>query len=130
MTAPPQEPPGQIPFTPRAKKVLELAFCEARQLGHNYVGTEHILLGLLREGEGVAARTLIGLGADLDTARKTVMRLLHGWEKERNPEPPQPPPVIHEGPVTMRTVLAAVERLGERLGRIEKHLGTGGDGDG
>jgi len=67
---------GQIPFTPRAKKVLELAVEEARSLGHSYIGTEHILLGLLREGEGVAAQVLIGLGADLDKVREEVINLL------------------------------------------------------
>ncbi|MGZ6978137.1 MAG: Clp protease N-terminal domain-containing protein, partial [Acidimicrobiia bacterium] len=58
-------PSGHIPFTPRAKKVLELSLREALQLGHNYIGTEHILLGLIREGEGVAAQVLVKLGADL-----------------------------------------------------------------
>ena len=61
-----QNPPGHIPFTPRAKKVLELSLREALQLGHNYIGTEHILLGLIREGEGVAAQVLVKLGADLN----------------------------------------------------------------
>ena len=60
-----QAPSGHIPFTPRAKKVLELSLREALQLGHNYIGTEHILLGLIREGEGVAAQVLVKLGADL-----------------------------------------------------------------
>jgi ATP-dependent Clp protease ATP-binding subunit ClpC len=69
-------PAGHIPFTPRAKKVLELALREALQLGHNYIGTEHILLGLLREGEGVAAQVLQKLGADLNRARQVVMGLL------------------------------------------------------
>src|SRR5690554_3104336 len=69
---------GEVPFTPRAKRVLELATDEARQLGHNYVGTEHILLGLIREGEGVAAQVLKNMGADMETARKQVMRLLGG----------------------------------------------------
>ena len=59
-----QAPSGHIPFTPRAKKVLELSLREALQLGHNYIGTEHILLGLIREGEGVAAQVLVKLGAD------------------------------------------------------------------
>jgi ATP-dependent Clp protease ATP-binding subunit ClpC len=72
-------PTGHIPFTPRAKKVLELALREALQLGHNYIGTEHILLGLIREGEGVAAQVLETLGADLGRARQTVMQLLSGW---------------------------------------------------
>ena len=67
---------GQIGFTPRAKRVLELAFDEARQLGHTYIGTEHILLGLIREGEGVAAQVLSNVGADLDRVRKQVLDLL------------------------------------------------------
>lgn len=71
-------PFGEIPFTPRAKRVLELAVDEGRQLGHNYVGTEHILLGLIREGEGVAAQVLKNLGADLDRVRKEVIALLGG----------------------------------------------------
>jgi ATP-dependent Clp protease ATP-binding subunit ClpA len=69
-------PTGHIPFTPRAKKVLELSLREALQLGHNYIGTEHILLGLVREGEGVAAQVLVKLGADLDRIRKQVIILL------------------------------------------------------
>lgn len=69
---------GHIPFTPRAKKVLELSLREALQLGHNYIGTEHILLGLIREGEGVAARVLINLGADLEKVRNEVIQLLSG----------------------------------------------------
>jgi ATP-dependent Clp protease ATP-binding subunit ClpC len=71
-------PFGEIPFTPRAKRVLELAVDEGRQLGHNYVGTEHILLGLIREGEGVAAQVLKNLGADLEKVRKQVLGLLGG----------------------------------------------------
>ncbi|MBE0446540.1 MAG: ATP-dependent Clp protease ATP-binding subunit [Actinobacteria bacterium] len=72
-------PVGHIPFTPRAKKVLELSLREALQLGHNYIGTEHILLGLIREGEGVAARVLYNLGADLDRVRNQVIQLLSGY---------------------------------------------------
>jgi len=68
---------GHFPFTPRANKVLELALREAQQLGHNYIGTEHILLGLIREGEGVAAQILVKLGADLDRVRQQVIQLLH-----------------------------------------------------
>jgi ATP-dependent Clp protease ATP-binding subunit ClpC len=71
-------PFGEIPFTPRAKRVLELAVDEGRQMGHNYVGTEHILLGLIREGEGVAAQVLKNLGADLEKVRKQVIALLGG----------------------------------------------------
>jgi ATP-dependent Clp protease ATP-binding subunit ClpA len=73
-----QAPTGHIPFTPRAKKVLELSLREAKQLGHNYIGTEHILLGLIREGEGVAAHVLVELGADLSRARGQVIGLLSG----------------------------------------------------
>lgn len=73
-------PSGYIPFTPRAKKVLELALREALQLGHKYIGTEHILLGLIREGEGVAAQVLVKLGADLSRVRQQVIQLLSGYE--------------------------------------------------
>ena len=66
----------EIPFTPRAKRVLELSWDEARQLGHNYIGTEHLLLGLIREGEGVAARVLENLGVDLNKIRSNVVKML------------------------------------------------------
>jgi ATP-dependent Clp protease ATP-binding subunit ClpC len=75
-----QAPSGHIPFTPRAKKVLELALREALQLGHNYIGTEHILLGLVHEGEGVAAQVLVKLGADLTLVRQQVIQLLSGYQ--------------------------------------------------
>ncbi|MFZ1374647.1 MAG: ATP-dependent Clp protease ATP-binding subunit [Nostocoides sp.] len=74
-----QAPSGHIPFTPRAKKVLELSLREALQLGHNYIGTEHILLGLIREGEGVAAQVLVKLGADLNRVRQQVIQLISGY---------------------------------------------------
>jgi ATP-dependent Clp protease ATP-binding subunit ClpA len=72
-------PTGHIPFTPRAKKVLELSLREAKQLDHNYIGTEHILLGLIREGEGVAAQVLVKLGGDLSRVRQVVIQLLSGY---------------------------------------------------
>jgi ATP-dependent Clp protease ATP-binding subunit ClpA len=72
-------PTGHIPFTPRAKKVLELSLREAKQLGHDYIGTEHILLGLIREGEGVAAQVLVRLGGDLSRVRQQVVQLLGGY---------------------------------------------------
>ncbi len=75
-------PAGHIPFTPRAKKVLELSLREALQLGHNYIGTEHILLGLIREGEGVAAQVLQKLGADLNRVRQQTIQLLSGGASE------------------------------------------------
>jgi len=79
MGAPSTAAGGSPPFTPRAKKVLELSLREALQLGHNYIGTEHILLGLVREGEGVAARVLVDLGADLSRVRQQVIQLLSGY---------------------------------------------------
>jgi ATP-dependent Clp protease ATP-binding subunit ClpC len=76
-------PAGHIPFTPRAKKVLELSLREALHLGHNDIGTEHLLLGLIREGDGVAAQVLTGLGADLEVVRTQVVQLVEGRAPER-----------------------------------------------
>jgi len=81
-------PSGHIPFTPRAKKVLELSLREALQLGHNYIGTEHILLGLIREGEGVAAQVLVKLGADLSRVRQQVIQLLSGYQGSQGKSEP------------------------------------------
>jgi ATP-dependent Clp protease ATP-binding subunit ClpC len=78
---------GSPPFTPRAKKVLELSLREALQLGHNYIGTEHMLLGLVREGEGVAAQVLVSLGADLSRVRQQVIQLLSGYVGESGSAP-------------------------------------------
>ena len=75
-----EAPSGHIPFTPRAKKVLEYSLREALQLGHNYIGTEHILLGLIREGDGVAAQVLTNLGADLPSVCQQVIQLLNGYQ--------------------------------------------------
>ena len=83
-----QAPTGHIPFTPRAKKVLELSLREALQLGHNYIGTEHILLGLIREGEGVAAQVLQKLGAELHKVRQSVIQLLSGQQGDSEPGEP------------------------------------------
>jgi ATP-dependent Clp protease ATP-binding subunit ClpA len=80
--------PTEFPFTPRAKKVLELSFREAQQLGHNHIGTEHILLGLIREGEGVAAQVLQGLGADLNHVRQTVIQEMTGHAASTSEEMP------------------------------------------
>jgi ATP-dependent Clp protease ATP-binding subunit ClpC len=81
---------GQIPFTPRAKKVLELALREALSLKHSYIGPEHILLGVVRENDGVAARILLDFGADAETVRNEIMRVLSG---------PREPGQMHGGPV-------------------------------
>src|ERR671925_379134 len=85
-------PTGHIPFTPRAKKVLELSLREALQLGHNYIGTEHILLGLIREGEGVAAQVLQKLGADLSRVRQQVIQLLQGYTGKGEGQPGEQQP--------------------------------------
>src|SRR4030095_13204397 len=92
-------PSGHIPFTPRAKKVLELSLREALQLGHNYIGTEHILLGLIREGEGVAAQVLVKLGADLSRVRQQVIQLLSGYAgaKEGSPQGGGSSAATHQG---------------------------------
>src|SRR5947209_3654087 len=80
-------PQGHIPFTPRAKKVLELSLREALQLGHSYIGTEHILLGLLREGEGVAAQVLTKINLELAKVRQSVLQLMHGYQQGREGQP-------------------------------------------
>ena len=84
---------GHVPFTPRAKKVLELSLREGLQMGHKYIGTEFLLLGLIREGEGVAAQVLTKLGADLPRVRQQVIQLLSGYEggEGQNPESPEGP---------------------------------------
>jgi ATP-dependent Clp protease ATP-binding subunit ClpC len=117
-------PSGHIPFTPRAKKVLELALREAIQLGHNYIGTEHILLGLIREGDGVAAQVLVRLGADLNRTRQRVIEVLHG----------------HAGAEVIRAgrgedLADQLASIAARLGAIERRLrespvpGVGGAGE-
>jgi ATP-dependent Clp protease ATP-binding subunit ClpC len=123
-----QAPSGHIPFTPRAKKVLELAQREARALGHSYIGTEHILLGLIREGDGVAAQVLVNLGADLNRVRQQVVQLLHGY---------QGTDVIGEGSrrgkrARARLLDDTLERVGSldrRLAAIERWVGLRPDLD-
>jgi DNA repair exonuclease SbcCD ATPase subunit len=115
-----QAPSGHIPFTPRAKKVLELSLREALQLGHNYIGTEHILLGLIREGDGVAAQVLVKLGADWNRVRQQVIQLLHGHPAEEpGPDPSAAPEFRLLPAVKMR--LEAVE---QRLAALEQGVGT------
>jgi ATP-dependent Clp protease ATP-binding subunit ClpC len=77
-------PSGHIPFTPRAKKVMELSLRESRQLGHNYIGTEHILLGLISEGEGVAAQVLASLGAEHDRVKEQATQLLAEYQRRKS----------------------------------------------
>jgi len=108
-----QPPSGHIPFTPRAKKVLELSLRESQQLGHNYIGTEHILLGLIREGDGVAAQVLVRLGADLNRVRQQVVQLIHG----RPPREGAPGPEVQN----------RLDTVEGRLAALEQRVGTGSD---
>jgi ATP-dependent Clp protease ATP-binding subunit ClpA len=116
-------PSGHIPFTPRAKKVLELTRREAEHLGHNYIGTEHILLGLIREGNGVAAQVLVVLGADLNRVRQTVIALMHG-HPAKEPVSTRSAAQHLRGLPAVQTRMEAVE---QRLAAIEQRLGTGPD---
>jgi ATP-dependent Clp protease ATP-binding subunit ClpA len=102
-----EAPPGHIPFTPRAKMVLDLSLREAKEFGHNYIGTEHILLGLIGEGSGVAAHVLVRLGADLNRVRQQVIRL----------------------PKLSDDVLVRVDSLDRRLAAIERWVGMRPDLD-
>ncbi len=118
-----QAPSGHIPFTPRAKKVLELSLREALQLGHNYIGTEHILLGLIREGDGVAAPVLVKLGADLNRVRQQVIQLLHGYQGK---EPASAPGGSAESAPSTSLVLDQFGRnltQGAREGKLDPVIG-------
>jgi ATP-dependent Clp protease ATP-binding subunit ClpC len=123
-----QAPSGHIPFTPRANKVLELASQEGLQLGHNYIGTEHILLGLIREGEGVAAQILVKLGADLNRVRQQVIQLLHGYPGK---EPAGGGARLgkRERARLMDDALGRIAALDRRLAAIERWVGMRPDVD-
>jgi hypothetical protein len=108
-----EAPSGHIPFTPRAKKVLELSLRESLQLGHNYIGTEHILLGLIREGDGVAAQVLVRLGADLNLVRHEVIQLIASRPSREGAPGPE-----------VQDRLDAVE---DWLAAVEQRVGTGPD---
>ena len=116
-----QAPSGHMPFTPRAKKVLELSLREALQLGHDYIGTEHILLGLIREGDGVAAQVLIRLGADLNRVRQQVVVLVHQSKKPRLAGRP-----AEEG-APLPEVQARLDAVEDWLAAVEQRVGTGPD---
>ena len=121
-----QPPSGHVPFTPRAKKVLELSLREALQLSHNYIGTEHILLGLIREGEGVAAQVLVKLGGNLAVVREKVIEIIPAAaENVEFTERLRP-----AGATSLEGILgplAAIsdrlDAIAERLDAIERHLG-------
>jgi ATP-dependent Clp protease ATP-binding subunit ClpC len=122
-------PSGHIPFTPRAKKVLELSLRESLQLGHNYIGAEHILLGLIREGEGVAAQVLVRLGADLNRVRQQVIQLLHGHRGQEPEATGARPPgrAGREDGRLLSQLLDRVTAMESRLSAIEQRVGTGPD---
>jgi ATP-dependent Clp protease ATP-binding subunit ClpC len=113
---------GQIPFTPRAKKVLELSLKEALSLGHKYIGTEHVLLGLVRENEGVAARILLDFGLDSEKLRNEVMRMLSG----RGPAPRRQrsrAKGAEESAFDLRPLESRMVLLGDELGRVRRRVG-------
>jgi ATP-dependent Clp protease ATP-binding subunit ClpC len=110
---------GDIPFTPRSKKALELAAEEARALGHNYIGTEHLLLGLVKEGEGMAYRVLLNLGLDLGKLRNEVMELLGsgipGYGQQQQQQPPQ-----EQGGVKSTSKTPAIDAYGRNLNKLAR----------
>ncbi len=120
-----QAPSGHIPFTPRAKKALELSLRESQQLGHTYIGTEHILLGLIREGEGVAAQVLVKLGADLNRVRQQVLQLLGDSESEMEAGLVRLPGDVRPAgsPAQLAEIIARLNSIDARLAGIERHLG-------
>jgi ATP-dependent Clp protease ATP-binding subunit ClpC len=122
-----QAPAGHIPFTPQAKKVMELAMRESTNLGHDYIGTEHILLGLIREGEGVAAQVLVALSADLQRVRQQVVLLLyptgkgvtsHGRRLSKRAQAR-----------LMDDAVARIDALDRRLAAVERWVGVRPDLD-
>jgi ATP-dependent Clp protease ATP-binding subunit ClpC len=122
---------GHIPFTPRAKKVLKLSLREALQLGHSYIGTEHILLGLMREGEGVAAQVLLRLGADADGTRHQVIELLRGSQSQDDSAAARARRRLGGVPRRERRLLPELagrfDSLEARLSALERRVGTGPD---
>jgi ATP-dependent Clp protease ATP-binding subunit ClpC len=121
-----QHPPsGHIPFTPRAKRVLELSWRESDQMGHHYIGTEHILLGLVREGDGVAARVLVKLGADLSPVRQQVVQLLHGSAVAGAGEGSMWHGAQGVRAAAIEDVFARIDALDRRLAAVERWVGLG-----
>ena len=121
-----QAPSGSIPFTPRAKKVLELSLRESLQLRHNYIGTEHILLGLIREGDGVAAQVLIKLGADLNRVRQQVIQLLDeslGKEPRLARRPPEEGAPATHAQVRLDAIEARLTAIDFLLVTVEQRVG-------
>jgi ATP-dependent Clp protease ATP-binding subunit ClpA len=135
-----QSPSGRIPFTPRTKKVLELSLREALQLGHNYIGTEHILLAILREGDNVGAQVLVRMGTDLNQVRLQVTKLLADAGAVSPGESAEPSGEIRSGrqrqirmarqavshDFLLTEVRNALANISERLTAIERHLSMDG----
>jgi ATP-dependent Clp protease ATP-binding subunit ClpC len=113
-----QEQASDIGYTPRAKKVIELAMEEALRLGHNYVGTEHILLGLIREGEGIAAQVLTGLGVDINLMRQRVIEMLGGYSMSG--QAPQPKAKISAGQASSGTATPLLDEFGRDLNKMSQ----------
>ena len=123
-----QEPAaGHIPFTPRAKKVLELALRESLQLGHDYIGTEHILLGLVREGEGVGVQALTQLGAGEIRVRRQVIQLLHEMRGEEGERVHRSSVRVVGSPAQLDEIVERLGIIAGRLAAIERRLGLGQD---
>ncbi len=123
-------PPVNIPYAPQAKKVLDMSLREALALGHHTIGTEHILLGLIRDGEGPAAQVLDTLGADLIGVRQQVLRLLHDAAEQEQRNGAAAP---HAGPADagdrglLSEAIARFESMDSRLSAVEQRVGTGPD---
>jgi ATP-dependent Clp protease ATP-binding subunit ClpC len=127
---PAKPPPSrQSRFSPRARQVLKLSLREALQLGHHYIGTEHLLLGLMREGEGVAAQVLDKLGADLAGVRQQVIQVLQGYQGQEEPEAgrtaPRPGGARPGQPGTLAEILRGVDSIDSRLSAMEQSVGAG-----
>lgn len=115
------EAASHVRFTPRAKKVLELSLREALQLGHNHIGTEHLLLGLIREGEGVAGQVLVKLGASLAATREQVVAITGAATPVEAAAGRGPRTVA--GPTALDEILSRLDSIAARLDTIERHLG-------
>jgi predicted DNA-binding transcriptional regulator AlpA len=117
------EPKGHIPFTPRAKKMLELSLREATQLGHNYIGTEHIVLGMIREGEGVGARVLESFGLELTDVRRAILRAMTRAKARRMDKvSAETQAAAAESAVLLADIAEKIARLDTRLEAIERKI--------
>lgn len=120
-------PVGHIPFTPECKKAIELSLREALQLGHNYIGTEHVLLGLLREGEGLAARLIIEHGIGLNDVRRAVINNLSGYQGPKSEPPPEPAGPDPYGDYLRRQLEVELSRPRTRADFLRRQLVARGD---